>query len=67
MSEVVIVDRDSKRPEVYRLAGRAYVAVSADRDGWVTAETLRLRLRRVRDGAAVAVADLDDPSNHTEI
>jgi Uma2 family endonuclease len=65
--EVVIVDRDTKRPEVYRLAGSSYVAVSGDRDGWVTAETLRLRFRRTPDRAALLVADLDDPASEVEI
>lgn len=65
--EVVILDRDSKRPEVYRLAGERYLAISADRDGWVTAETLRLRLRCAPDRAVLVVADLDDPASQTEI
>lgn len=65
--EVVIIDRDSKRPEVYRLAGKGYVAVAADRDGWVTAETLRLRFRRADGRTALVVADLDDPESQVEI
>jgi Uma2 family endonuclease len=65
--EVVIVDRDSKRPEIYRLAGGSYVAVSADRDGWVAAETMRLRLCRAPGSAALVVEDLDDPGNQTEL
>lgn len=65
--EVVVIDRDSKRPEVYRLAGGAYVAVAADRDGWVTAETMRLRFRRAPGRTALVVADLDDPDSQTEI
>ncbi len=65
--EVVVIDRDSKRPEVYRLVGVAYVAVAADRDGWVTAETMRLRFRRAPGRTALVVADLDDPDSQTEI
>lgn len=65
--EVVIVDRDSKRPEVYRLAGRSFVAVAADRDGWVTAETMRLRFRCAPGCTALVVADLDEAESYTEM
>jgi len=65
--EVVIIDRDGKRPEVYRLAGKGYVAVATDRDGWLTAETLRLRFRRADGRTALVVADLDDPETQVEI
>ncbi len=65
--EVVILDRDSKRPEVYRLAGKTDVAVAADRDGWVAVETMRLRLRRIPGRTAFVVADLDEPESQTEI
>ena len=65
--EVVIVDRDTKRPEVYRLAGSSYVAVAADRDGWVTAEAMRLRFRRAPGRTSLVVVDLDDPESLLEI
>ncbi len=65
--EVLILDRDTKRPEVYRLAGSSYVAVAADRDGWVTAETMRLRFRRAPGRQSLVVVDLDDPESHVEI
>lgn len=44
--EVIVIDRDTREPEVYRLAGKEFVAVSASSEGWVTAGVLRLRLRR---------------------
>jgi Uma2 family endonuclease len=65
--EVVMVDRDTKRPEVYRLAGSSYVAVAADPDGWVTAETMRLRFRRAPGRTSLVVVDLDDPESQVEI
>lgn len=65
--EVVLIDRDTKRPEVYRLAGSSYVSVSADREGWVTAETLRLRLRQLPGTTSLIALDLDDPETRTEI
>lgn len=65
--EVVIIDRDSKSPDLYRLAGSRYAAVSGDRDGWLTAETMRLRFRGVPGSDALIVEDLDDPGNQTQI
>jgi Uma2 family endonuclease len=41
--EVVILDRDSKRPEGYRLAGSQYVALQQDPDGWLRSETMLVR------------------------
>ncbi|HEV8240892.1 MAG TPA: Uma2 family endonuclease [Thermoanaerobaculia bacterium] len=67
VGEVLVIDRDSKRPEVYRLAGSTYVPVSADRDGWVIAETMGLRFRRAPGRAVLEVVDMDDPRDHTEI
>lgn len=43
--EVIVIGRDSKAPEVYRLAGSQYLAVAADRQGWIAAETLGVRFR----------------------
>lgn len=63
--EVVVVDRDTKKPEIFRLAGPQYVAVAADREGWLTAETLRVRFRVV--SGKLAVEDFDDPSVCVEI
>lgn len=57
--EVVVVDRGTKRPEVFRLAGPQYVAVAADREGWLTAETLGVRLRGEEGSLLVEDADSD--------
>ncbi len=64
--EAIVIDRDTKKPEVYRLAGPQYLAVAADREGWVASETLRVRFRLV-DGPRVAIEDLEDPSAGVEI
>jgi len=66
--EVVIIDRDTKKPEVFRLAGPQYLAVAADREGWVTCETLGVRFRR-EDGepAKLAVEDLSDPGRSVRV
>jgi Uma2 family endonuclease len=66
--EGIIIDRDTKRPELLRLAGNQYVAVQHDRDGWLLAETLQIRFRVV--GAApprLAVEDAVDPTFREEI
>jgi Uma2 family endonuclease len=64
--EVLVIDRDTKRPEVFRLAGRQYLAVAAERDGWVTSQVLGARFRPV-DGPRLAVEDLAEPAVRTEI
>ena len=43
--EVIVIDRDAKRPEIFRLAGPQDVALQPDRDGWVMSETLQVRFR----------------------
>ena len=45
--EVLVVDRDTKRPEIYRLAGSQYVALQPDSDGWVVSNTMGVRFRVV--------------------
>jgi Uma2 family endonuclease len=66
--EVLVLDRDTKKPGVYRLAGGGYVAVSADAAGWVVSETMRVRFRR-RAGPPprLELEDLDDPASRAEI
>ncbi|MBI2920140.1 MAG: Uma2 family endonuclease [Planctomycetes bacterium] len=66
--EAVVIDRDSKTPEVFRLAGSKYVGVAADREGWVVAEALRIRFRMIAGASPRLVAeDLDDPTRRLEI
>jgi hypothetical protein len=63
-----VIDRDSKRPEVFRLAGSQYLAVASDRDGGVTSEVLRVRLRQASSEKPLLLAeDLDDSSCRAEI
>jgi len=66
--EVIVVDRDTKRPEVYRLAGPQYVAVAEDDEGWFFSTCLGVRLR-VLAGATprLAIEDAQDRSVRTEI
>jgi Uma2 family endonuclease len=42
--EVIVIDRDTKRPEIFRLAGSQYVALQPDQYGWLGSTTLDIRL-----------------------
>jgi Uma2 family endonuclease len=57
--ELLVIDRDSKRPEIFRLAGPQYVGLAADREGWLTSEALSIRLR-ARE-AELALEEIEDP------
>lgn len=50
VAEVIVIDRDTKAVEVFRLAGGAYTKASADAVGAVAAETLETSLRRTEEG-----------------
>ena len=66
--EVVVVDRDTKKPEVFRLAGPEYLAVAPDREGWVTSECLGVRLRALASQPKrLVVEDLADAARRSEI
>lgn len=47
--EVIVIDRDTKRPEIYRLAGTAYVRLQEDGDNWLRSETMNVRFRQDGD------------------
>ena len=66
--EVIVIDRDSKRPEVYRLAGSQYVALQPDSDGWLRSETMLVRFRVVTGPPArLAIEDVADLMVRVEI
>jgi Uma2 family endonuclease len=68
MSEIIVCQRDSKEPEIFRLAGSQYFVLQPDRDGWLTSSALGLRLRRV--GATpprLRIEDTADPSVSVEL
>ena len=66
--EVIVIDRDTKRTEIYRLAGSQYVALQPDDDGWLRSETMAVRLRAVEDNPPrLRVEDARDASTHVEI
>ena len=64
--EVLVVHRDTKHIEIYRLAGLQYVALQADSDGWLGSNVLGVRFTRGAAGCLV-IEDVDDPANRTGI
>jgi Uma2 family endonuclease len=65
--DVIVVDRDTKRPEIYRLAGAQYVALQTDADGWLLSETMTVKFGAVDGQPRLRVEDARDPAVHTEI
>jgi Uma2 family endonuclease len=55
--EVIVIDRDSKAVEVFRLSRGAYAKVAADAVGAVTAESLEMSFRRTEE-VRLVVRDL---------
>lgn len=52
--EVWILDRDTKRPELYVLGGTEYTRAEAEPDGWLSSGATGIRLR-VQSGPALAI------------
>jgi len=66
--EVIVIDRDTKRPEIYRLAGSHFVALQQDADGWLRAETMNVRFRAIEGPPPrLRIEDAIDSSLHLEI
>lgn len=64
--EVVVIDRDTKKPEILRLVERQYQVVALQLEGWIPSESLGVRFRVV-DGPRLALEDLTDPGARCEI
>jgi Uma2 family endonuclease len=43
--EVLVIDRDAGRPELYRLAGDGYLATSPDAEGWIASDRFPVAFR----------------------
>jgi Uma2 family endonuclease len=66
--EVVIILRDQKTPELFRLAGDRYVAVVADANGLLLSEALAVRFGCLPGTPArLVLEDAADPSIRVEI
>jgi len=66
--EVIVIDRDSKRPELYRLAGSQFVALQEDEQGLLRSESMNVRFGRIAgEKSQLAVVDAVDPGKRAEI
>ena len=66
--EVIVIDRDSKRPELYRLAGSQFVLVQRDSQGWLASEKMSVRFNsRDEQPRRLIVEDLFDNEQRQEI
>ena len=66
--EVIVIDRDSKRPELYRLAGSQFVALQEDGQGLLRSESMNVRFGRIAgEKPRLAVVDAVDPGKRAEI
>ena len=65
--EVIVIDRDTKRPEIYRLAGSELAMLQPDAEGWVRAETMSVRFRAPEGRSALQIEDIIDPTIVVEI
>jgi Uma2 family endonuclease len=66
--EVIVIDRDTKRPEIYRLAGSQFVALQPDSSGWLVAETMSVRFRAVAGSPPrLRIEDTHSPASYQEI
>jgi Uma2 family endonuclease len=61
IDELLVIDRDSRRLELYRLAGKQYVAVSSNADGWLPLTTFPIALGSTKD-AQIEVEDRASPA-----
>jgi Uma2 family endonuclease len=64
--EVIVIDRDTKRPELFRLTGSQYVAVQVDGDGALRSEALQVRFTWA-DAGQVTIEDSEDPTTRSAI
>lgn len=66
--EVVVIGRDTKSPELYRLAGKEYSRVPFDRNGWLVSEVLGVRMRlSPATPPLLVVEDASSPDVRAEI
>ena len=66
---MIVIDRDSKRTDIYRLLGPQYVMLQADRDGWLASEAMDVGLKRggESDRPVLLIEDRRDSSKRGEI
>lgn len=64
--EVIVIDRDTKQPEIHRLAGTQYIAVQADAQRWLQSEVLKVRFAGT-DSGRLLIEDAEEPATRVEI
>jgi Uma2 family endonuclease len=64
--EVIVVDRDTKSAQIFRLAGSEYVAVQVDAEGWLRSDVLQVRFTWT-DAGRLVIEDLDDATSRCEM
>lgn len=64
--EVIVIDRDTKAVEIFRLGGDPYNRATADAEGGLQSEGLSVRFSRTSTGRLV-LEDLRPPGSQTEI
>lgn len=64
--EIIVIHRDTREPELYRLAGQQFAVVAKDPDGWLHSDVLGVRLTRTAAGRLV-IEDVEDRLLRTEI
>jgi hypothetical protein len=58
--EAWIIERDSKRPEIYALSGAKYELTKTDPEGWTTSVVIGVRMKETGDGRLrIRLADVD--------
>jgi Uma2 family endonuclease len=62
--EIIVIARDEKKCEVFRLAGSQYLAVSPDRDGFLLSETMGVVFGH-EQGPRLIVQDANDRSQRS--
>jgi hypothetical protein len=66
--DVIVIDRDSKRPDLYRLAGPQYLLVQPDAQRWLRSDVMGVRFRGVEQPTPqLIVKDVLDQTIHVEI
>jgi Uma2 family endonuclease len=65
VTEVIVIDRDTKKPEIHRLRGVRLIPVAADSEGWLTSEALGVRFRQLE--GRFHLQDTEDPAAHVAI
>ena len=66
VKEVIVVDRDTKSPELFALAGSQYAKLQLDASGSVRSEILNVTIRRL-EGSRLRLQDGVDPAQRVDI